>query len=492
MTLVPPLRRTLVDPLERPLGGGLPWDGIGGGAPAFAISQLGTVPRWDGTFYGVSGANVGISGAGAWSIQALCSLDATTNAFRMIAQIGNDTSLLGAFIGALNLPSAGGYALGAHYYTTPFGTQSRINPVASQWYHLTATYDGTTLRVYVDGVLCATRAATLNITDNTLIVNGNRAHSNFFWDGPACRIGIWSRELTAAEVLASAIDPRVAETQSPLRYYRCDEGSGSTLVDRGSAGDNVTITGTPVWVAASVGGATYHRIRECYPIGDSITAGTTNFPGSWRKNGWGLWTRKANPVGERTATVGATPGYGIYNGGLSGDTIAQAGARLAGAWTGSDFTIGSAGDPGAGNRGEIEDTAVRGNGQGSGGADGVVLVSWLGTNDAIAGAVDVDAYALWLKRMWNVQRVAGTARRILVVTPVPNADDPTADGHIDTMVAALPAMVASLNSAGYPATLVDVHTGWDDGTMFDTDNIHPDDTGYAYAASLIMPAIEAA
>ena len=76
--------------------------------------------------------------------------------------------------------------------------------VVGTWYHITGTYDGTNLKIYVDGDLKATTAcsSTYNFTNPRLVfshvttVGGN----NKFFNGAIDEVGLWSRALSAAEV----------------------------------------------------------------------------------------------------------------------------------------------------------------------------------------------------------------------------------------------------------------------------------------------------
>jgi len=63
--------------------------------------------------------------------------------------------------------------------TTVGGAQSMVSPAAiavNQWTHLTGTWDGTTMRLYVDGVQVATRLAggTLVATANPITIGANQ------------------------------------------------------------------------------------------------------------------------------------------------------------------------------------------------------------------------------------------------------------------------------------------------------------------------------
>ncbi len=71
-----------------------------------------------------------------------------------------------------------------------------------EWHFVTATYDGTTQKLYVDGSLAdsATTSQTLDTTTNWVI--GKRAFSTGanFYDGNLANVAIWNRALTSDEI----------------------------------------------------------------------------------------------------------------------------------------------------------------------------------------------------------------------------------------------------------------------------------------------------
>jgi hypothetical protein len=76
------------------------------------------------------------------------------------------------------------------------------------WTHLAATYDGTTLRLYVNGVEALSRAQTGNMTASTnpLRIGGNGVWSEYF-NGLVDDVRIYNRALTSAEIQADMNTP---------------------------------------------------------------------------------------------------------------------------------------------------------------------------------------------------------------------------------------------------------------------------------------------
>jgi beta-lactam-binding protein with PASTA domain len=116
-------------------------------------------------------------------------------------------------------PQAGTFAGPAGYLrpapaasTTDQGVrQASHTPLAlNTWTHLATTYDGANQRLYVNGVLIATRAQTGNIAvgNQPLRIGGNNVSGEFF-QGLIDEVRIYNRALSAAEITADMTTPVV-------------------------------------------------------------------------------------------------------------------------------------------------------------------------------------------------------------------------------------------------------------------------------------------
>jgi hypothetical protein len=77
---------------------------------------------------------------------------------------------------------------------------------ANRWYHLAATYDGSTLKIFLDGELKGTRAVTAPIDGSTLPlrIGSDYAGSPRFFNGAIDEVGLWERPLLPSEILQLA------------------------------------------------------------------------------------------------------------------------------------------------------------------------------------------------------------------------------------------------------------------------------------------------
>jgi PKD repeat protein len=133
--------------------------------------------------------------------------------WRCILQKEVDTYLLHASSGSDNKPATGATYSGGVKWVAGGSTL----PV-STWSHLAATYDGTTIRLFVNGTQVATLAQAGNIvnTSSALRIGGNTYAGEFF-NGLIDEVRVYNRALSASEIQADMIRPvSGSSSQSPV------------------------------------------------------------------------------------------------------------------------------------------------------------------------------------------------------------------------------------------------------------------------------------
>ena len=105
-------------------------------------------------------------------------------------------------------PSANGYTT-ANAFTFGFNggcgnadLNSGVVPVPGQWYHVVGTYDGTTIKIFVNGALANSAALTTTIGRNTypLYIAENAQATGRYWSGSIDEIKVFGRALPDNEV----------------------------------------------------------------------------------------------------------------------------------------------------------------------------------------------------------------------------------------------------------------------------------------------------
>lgn len=81
---------------------------------------------------------------------------------------------------------------------------SGVVPVAGQWYHVVGTYDGTTIKIFVNGALANSAALSTTIGTNTLplYIGENSQATGRHWSGSIDEIKVFGRALPDNEVYA--------------------------------------------------------------------------------------------------------------------------------------------------------------------------------------------------------------------------------------------------------------------------------------------------
>lgn len=98
------------------------------------------------------------------------------------------------------------------------------------WYHVAATFDGTAMRIYLNGVLDCTLNATGSAVANAPFSLGRTYEDLRILNGSLDEVRVWTRALTAAEILANRC--QVATTATGLAgLWRLNEGTGTTAGD---------------------------------------------------------------------------------------------------------------------------------------------------------------------------------------------------------------------------------------------------------------------
>lgn len=177
----------------------------------------------DGTCGGTSNLDIGSRN---WSVSAW--VKTTNTARQMILAKGAATGQYSySFETGL---SVAGYANFILLNTSDTGymvAQSNKPVNDGLWHYLTGTYDGTTISLYVDGVLSgsSTTKTGTQVTDSTgPFYIGNRG-SSLYWNGTIDAVSVYARALTASEILSNynagnvELQTRVGADSSP------DDGS---------------------------------------------------------------------------------------------------------------------------------------------------------------------------------------------------------------------------------------------------------------------------
>jgi hypothetical protein len=154
------------------------------------------------------------------------------------------------------LPAGGGTFDGG----TPEHTDGRQADPVKHWSHLAVSYDGTTLRLYVNGAQVSSRATSGTILQTTdpLWIGGNQPYGEYF-HGLIDEVRVYDRALGPAEVRAEMSAPIARVATSPaaglVGAYALDRGSGPVAADASGHGNAGAIAGATWATRGRFGGA---------------------------------------------------------------------------------------------------------------------------------------------------------------------------------------------------------------------------------------------
>ncbi|MGI9204362.1 MAG: DNRLRE domain-containing protein, partial [Woeseiaceae bacterium] len=97
-----------------------------------------------------------------------------------------------------------GFTLGLNGGCSGADLNSNVVPIPGTWYHVAATYDRATMRIYINGNLVnsASYSAPINTNNFDLFIGENSQQNNRNWSGDIDEITIWDDAITPQQVIA--------------------------------------------------------------------------------------------------------------------------------------------------------------------------------------------------------------------------------------------------------------------------------------------------
>lgn len=209
-----------------------------------AASNFGTSLNFDGSNDYVAlptSSNIPIGNA-VYTIEAL--IKPTVHATNGIMGWGSFGS--GNQVNALRLSS------GNIIYNYWWGNDLSINTTTTLadnlWHHVAATFDGSTRKIYVDGVLKGQDSPSGHNVPNTANFRIGSTNLGEYFNGNIDEVRIWNVARSAADILSAMNSTLIGNEAGLVAYYNFDEGvaAGSnsgitTVIDKTSFGNNGTL-----------------------------------------------------------------------------------------------------------------------------------------------------------------------------------------------------------------------------------------------------------
>lgn len=131
-----------------------------------------------------------------------------------------------------------------------------ISSATAQWVHIAMSWDGTTMKTYVNGTVRITSTGGAGITmmstaSSPLSLGCNPGNSNCF-NGMFDELRIWKVARTDAEIMANHTKTVVGNENGLVGYWKFDDAPGSaTAADSVTAAGHTAHPGMPTATAAA-------------------------------------------------------------------------------------------------------------------------------------------------------------------------------------------------------------------------------------------------
>ena len=171
----------------------------------------------------------------------------------------NLSTMADNFIVSKELNAVGSYRLfvnsSGYYQFTLNGNKSVVSTVkagTNVWEHIAASFDGSTLYLYINGIQNNSATYTpFTIQSNTNNLRVSRSFAGEYLNGEIDEFRIWNVYQNASEIKSLYLETLKGNEQGLILYYNFDEPSGIICLDKSSSGIDATIYGTTTRVSSS-------------------------------------------------------------------------------------------------------------------------------------------------------------------------------------------------------------------------------------------------
>ncbi len=132
----------------------------------------------------------------------------------------------------------------------PLPESNSVIPL-EEWHFIAVTFDGTTVRFYLDGELDGeqTVPGALIPNDEPLHLGVDFPGGDEYWHGLIDEVRIWNQPLQLSHIRAAMRGHSSPLASALVGYWQFDEGSGNIVRDRSGYRNDGALVGNPLWVS---------------------------------------------------------------------------------------------------------------------------------------------------------------------------------------------------------------------------------------------------
>lgn len=112
---------------------------------------------------------------------------------------------------------------------TDYCLYSGVYPETGEWYHASATFDGSTAKIYVNGIEKNSTTVSIAYENNRVLMIGRYSAGDFYFDGSIADVRIYNRALTQEEIAQEVLGAPFSEIHSFVQRLDLDVGGFRAL-----------------------------------------------------------------------------------------------------------------------------------------------------------------------------------------------------------------------------------------------------------------------
>lgn len=143
---------------------------------------------------------------------------------------------------------------------------------SDRWYHVAATYDGSSMKLYINGVLDASNSQSGNFTSNSTFELGRNYGNGRILNGSMDEMSVFNTALSQATIrdwMCRRITSAHPNYNNLVGYWPLDDATGTTATDQSGNNYNGSLVSSPSWEisGAPIGDVSKHTYASSFSIG---------------------------------------------------------------------------------------------------------------------------------------------------------------------------------------------------------------------------------